>query len=70
MICPLMSKQITEERDSQGYQITTPGLLPAECQKENCAWWNRLVKECSVMVIGCQAAFSLAEKGVDVQIGP
>lgn len=47
MICPLMSKVEINERD-YGTEF-----IPAECQWENCGWWDRNGEICSVVSVAC-----------------
>ena len=44
MICPIMSKVVTSIKTTDLY---VPEVIPAECQKEKCAWWNSIRQECS-----------------------
>jgi len=49
MICPLMSRKHYTHNGTRG--TAEWEFIPAECQRENCAWWDTNWNVCSIFSI-------------------
>ena len=51
MICPIMSKAYPRTYSPNSSLITETGIIPAECRKEECAWWDAEIEKCIVPIV-------------------